>query len=227
MAPKANLTKAIEQARTALAETDQKLAERGAKRSAALLTSDDDNAILVLDKEIDELARLGRVHRARIEALESEVKKEAAAQIVKRKAALIDRIEAKIDKRDEICAKLQAALGEAVKLYNELIQAGAEIAVAVPWNNSDLNAAVFISDEIKRLTMHELCRVGSGQLLHGGAFHRPSFPGGLNPKLDWLHCPERIPPLVDAIAAASALAKRALRSGQAMIVLAPETAPAA
>ena len=140
---------------------------------------------------------------------------------------MIGRIEAKIDKRDEICAKLQAALGEAVKLYNELIQAGAEIAVAVPWNNSDLNAAVFISDEVKRLTMHELCRVGSGQLLHGGAFRRPSFPGGLNPKLDWLHQPEKIPPLVDTIAAASAHAKRALRSGQAMIILAPETTPAA
>lgn len=224
MTPKANLAKALEQVRAALVETDQKLAEIGAKRTGALLASDDDSAILVLDRQIDELGRLGRVHRARIEVLESEAKKEAAAQVVKRKAALIDRIDARIDRRDEICAKLQAALGEAVKLYNELIQAGAEIAVAVPWDNSTLNAAVFSSDEIKRLTMHELCRVGSGQILHGGAFRRPSFPGGLNPKLDWLHCPERIPPLVDAIAAASALAKRALRNGHAILVPTTETA---
>ena len=61
MAPKANLTKAIEQARTALAETDQKLAQIGAKRTGALLASDDDSAILALDQQIDEFGRLGRV----------------------------------------------------------------------------------------------------------------------------------------------------------------------
>jgi hypothetical protein len=87
-----------------------------------------------------------------------------------------------------------------------------ELAAGWPWGPSNQNAAGFSLDEINRDTKHELCRIGSGQILHAGALQRPSFPGGHNPRLDWLHSPEKIPSLVDTIDQRLALAKRVLRA---------------
>jgi hypothetical protein len=96
---------ALARAREALAALDARLEKLGRDREAALL-GDDDGVVLKFDQQIEECERLIRTQRDRVRLLEAVVAKEEAERVAQRRAALITRIEKKLDERNVLVVEL-------------------------------------------------------------------------------------------------------------------------
>ena len=195
----------------AIADIDRQLEGLEGELREALL-ADNNDAVAKLDTEIASLKRKAEHHRLRADSLKAREALEQRAASAKQRQELVQRIENKIDEMREVVVAFQKKQAEAIKLHRRWQDLAMELAAGWAWGPSNQNAAGFSLDEITRDTRHELCRIGSGQLLHAGAIQRPSFPGGHNPKLDWLHSPEKIPALIAVIDQRLGIAKRVLRS---------------
>ena len=196
----------------AIEEIDRQLEGLEGELRDALL-ADDNDKVATLDTTIASLKRQRGHHLLRADAFRAREVLEQKAASAKQRAQLIGRIEAKIDELREVVVSFQRKQAEAIKLHSRWQDLAMELAAGWAWGPNHQTAAGFNLDEITRDTRHELCRIGSGQLLHAGAIQRPSFPGGHNPKLDWLHSPEKIPALIATVDQRLALAKRVLRAG--------------
>jgi hypothetical protein len=199
--------------------TEQKEVEEIGRRLEELedelkkaLVADDEPAVARLDNEIAKLKRQREHHQLRIDTLFAQQALEQKATAAKQRAQLVSRIEAKIDELRETVVAFQKKQAQAIELHRKWQDIAMQLAASWAWGPSHQNACGFHLDEITRDTKHELCRIGSGQLLHAGALQRPSFPGGHNPRLDWLHDPGRITPLIETVDQRLALAKRVLRA---------------
>jgi hypothetical protein len=137
---KPSAKKQLEKAQTALAETGQKLTDIGAKRSAELLASDDNSQIVAFDREIEELERIAKVQRDRIELLKAEVEKEEGLARAKRRSQLIERVKAKIAEADAVGAEAQAVANQLVKLYRRECEMRIATAAMWPWTPNDSGA---------------------------------------------------------------------------------------
>jgi hypothetical protein len=198
--------------RQSIDEIDRHLERLDAKLRDALLLTNNEDEVAQLDADIASLKRKAEHHKLRIDSLRANQVLEQRATAAKQKAQLIARVESKIDELRETVAAFQKKQAEAIKLHRKWQDLAIECATAWPWGPSNQNACGFNLDEITRDTRHELCRIGSGQLLHAGAIQRPSFPGGLNPKLELLHNPGAITPLIDTIDQRLGLARKVLHA---------------
>jgi hypothetical protein len=213
---KPSAKKQLEKARAALAETDQKLADIGARRSAELLGSDDNSQIVAFDREIEELERVAKVQRDRIEALKAEVEREEGLARAKRRAEHIARVKQKLAEADAVGAEMQAAADQVVKLFRKECELRLAIAAMWPWTPNDSGAIGLNGIAVKERLCWYLYKIGAVMNFGGGAdFDRmtPSFPGGISPRLEDRLQPEKIPSMVDVMAEKSAYACKVLDSG--------------
>jgi hypothetical protein len=229
---KPSAKKQLEKAHAALAETDQKLADIGARRSAALLASDDNNQIVAFDREREELERVAKVQRDRIELLKVEVEKEEGLARAKRRAELIGRVKAKIAEADAVGIETQAVADQLVKLFRKECQLRLAIVPMWAWDNSDRGAIGLSGVAVKERYCHYFYKIGATLNAGGGLpFDRmqPSFPGGVCPRLEWRLLPEAIPSMADVMAEKSAYAAKVLDGGKVATVdtTAPDPAVAA
>jgi hypothetical protein len=196
-------------------QIDRHLEKLDAKLREALLVDNNDDEVAQLDADIASNKRQREHHLLRIDSLRAREALEQKTAATKQHAELVGRVEAEIDELEKVRARFAKRLAEVVNDWREIQDRSVKIAVAWPWRISDRIASGFDLDEITRDVKHELCRVGSGQLLHAGAIQRPSFPGGLNPKLEWLHDPGgKIPALVEVTKQRHAVAKRVLQASR-------------
>jgi len=202
----------IAKEQSAIDEIDGWLAQLDVKLRDALLIDDNEDEVAQIDADIAAQKRKREHHALRIDSLRAREALEQNAAAAKQKQQLIGRIEAKIDELRKAVVAFQKAQAEAIKFHRKWQDLAVECAVAWPWGPNHQTAAGFDLDEINRDTRHELCRIGSGQLLHAGQLQRPSFPGGLNPKLELLQNPAAITPLIETIGERHGLAKRVLRA---------------
>jgi len=174
------------------------IAEVDTSLNAALLAADA-TAVEKLDAEIATLRKEADRRRRTIGLLEKEKENAERAAVAKRQEAHKGRLYQKMAELRQVVAEFQKTQGEAVKLHRRWHKLAIELAIAWPWGPGQQSAAGFHPDEVTRDTQAELCRVGSGELINAGSIRTPSFPGGRNPRLDWIHSPEKIPPLIDTI----------------------------
>jgi hypothetical protein len=213
---KPSAKKQLEKARTALAETDQKLADIGTRRSAELLASDDNSQIVAFDREIEELERIAKVQRDRIEALKGEVEKEEGLARAKRRAEHIARVKQKLAEADAVGAEMQAAADQVVKLFRKECELRLAIAAMWPWTPNDSGAIGLNGIAVKERLMWYLYKVGAVLNFGGGTAIDtmvPSFPGGISPRLEDRLQPEKIPSMTAVMAEKSAYACKVLDSG--------------
>lgn len=213
---KPSAKKQIAKAQIALAETGQKLADIGAKRSAALLASDDNSQIIAFDREIEELKRVEKVQRDRIAALEREAEREEGLARAKRRSELIGRVKKRIAEADSVGAEMQAAADQLVKLFKRECELRISLNAMWPWGN-DAAAIGLNGIAVKERLMWYLYKVGAVMNFGGGANLEhmiPSFPGGISPRLEDRLQAEKIPSLIEVMAEKTAYAFNVLDTGK-------------
>jgi hypothetical protein len=97
---------ALEEAREALAATNDRIQELSRRRERLLL-GDDDIALEAIDAELDKLERLARRDADRVRLIEDQARREEAERIAKRQQDLIGRNEKKLHESDTVAAEVQ------------------------------------------------------------------------------------------------------------------------
>lgn len=209
----------LETARAVLADIDVTLNELSLRRNAALVSSNDDAQVAVIDKLIEAARRAAKAQTDRIALLDEQAADEEAERRAKEKAAQIDRVEAILRDRDAVGAELQAAIAKADELFRRTIDLSKQADHAWPFPTSDRVPSMLIAGAILVALQHEIYRVGGRPLLCGGqdtaAATEHSFPGGKSPSHQLTGFPSKIPALIDVLAAGSAHARAIMRGDRA------------
>jgi hypothetical protein len=208
---------ALDAARTALAESDKTDAAIKDKRSAALLETDDNAAVLALDHELVELNHLRKIQNDRIALLQREVAKEEDQRRAKAEAKNKASVDADLEKLNEFAADYAKHIGAAAKIFHAWTDHALKCAMIHPWPRGVQEAAAFVPPEVLKLAQYEHARVGTGRIMSAGSVKRLDFPGGRIPSMDLEHQREKIKPLVDAVAERVAYAKNILH-GKPIII---------
>jgi hypothetical protein len=210
-------TERLAGAQAALEQANRDLAELSGKRNAALL-QDNTAAAIALGAEIANLKLAACAHEDKISLLRAEAEREEQARRAKERAALIGRIEAKIEQRDEAMAAVAAAIERLAAASERAINLSREVIAAWSWAPHDLVPALLTPPSIMTAIGHEAYRVSYHARRYGGFDVNPNagimLPGSRCPRLEWLEQPERIRPMNDVIRDASEFAKNFLRTGK-------------
>lgn len=217
MAGKKSAQTRLEAAQAALDDTNHHIAELEGKRREALL-ADNDGLAARLGANIEEQRRLADVHRDKIKLLESQAEQEQRERQVRERIGLIERIEAKFAERDKAGAELVEALKAANKAAIAMVDIGRDVAAAWGWATHDMAPMLIGPGPIATAIEHELFRLTAKPFLGGGQTEAKNagwkFPGSRSPRLEWTGIPNRVTPLTDVLAQASALASRIMRAGK-------------
>jgi hypothetical protein len=206
---------ALDRAKVVLAETRVKLGELAVQRNAALLRGTDADVAKV-DAAVEATEKLLRTHTDRVRLLEGEAEKEAAERRAKEHAALIGRVEAKLAERNRAVAKLADCVAAADAALVEVFALNRAILAAWPWGNN-LGAVLLGDGMAVNALRHEIYRVSGRPPATGGMPgdpRGPSYPGGVAEDIMWAMMPERIKPIVEKFAAASAAASVIMKTGR-------------
>jgi hypothetical protein len=211
-------TNRLEAAQAAIAETNRKLAELSERRNAALL-KDDDSTAIKLGAEIDALHQAARAHGDKVRLLREEAQREEQARRVKERAALIGRIEVKLDLRDRAMQDVVAAIKQLATASERAIKINREIVAAWNWHAHDLPPALLSPPAVMAAISHESYRLSYKARRYGGFDDRNpdaglSLPGSRCPGFQNLEQPERIRPLLDVVRDASEFARQFMRTGK-------------
>jgi hypothetical protein len=189
-----------------------------------LLRDDDDGAAKLL-AEIERLRLFVRGTEDKAALLEKELQKERAQHIAKEKAALIGRIETKLQAREAAAAELETVLARANSLILEILNIGRQVDAAWPWANGDRNALLLFRNDVVAAVRHESYRISAIPRLGGGqkegldaGWH---LPGSESPRFDLVHRPKSIPGLVSVLRNASTYASDIMRARRAPATAAP------
>jgi hypothetical protein len=220
-------TNRLEAARADHAAAGSKLSELETARAAALL-ADDDTKAARLDGEIEQQRRLVRGFGDKIGLLQTEAEKEVTEKRLREQAALIGRIESKIEQRNKAMEEVAAAIKQLASATERAISLGREIVGSWSWPAHDLAPALLTLPSIVNAISHESYRLSYHPRRYGGMDADPlaghMLPGSRCPRLEWMELPERTRPMVDVVHDASEFAKRFLRTGKsssAMSAVAP------
>jgi hypothetical protein len=168
MAPKRNPTQLLEETRQALAAAEADMATTRSRRDAELAGAADAGALDKLDTSIAALVVTAGRHRERIVLLEQECEREVIARQAKEKGALIERIEAKLQKRDFAVADLAEHLHRCVELFHGIVKLGQDVAAAWPWHDAHRLSVAITPGTVMQAVSHELYRIGAQPLPLGG-----------------------------------------------------------
>jgi hypothetical protein len=210
-------TNRLETARADHAATSSKLNELESARAAALL-ADQDGEAANLAADIEQHRRLLLGFQDKAKLLQEQVEKEAQARRAKEQAALIERIEKKLEQRDEAMKDVAGAIKQLATASERAINLSREVIAAWSWAPHDLPAALLTPPSITTAISHESYRVSYHPRRYGGmdtdvlAGHM--LPGARAPRLEWVEIPERTRPMIDVVADASAFARQFMRTGK-------------
>jgi hypothetical protein len=218
----------LDVARADHAAASSKLNELETARCAALL-ADQDSEAANLAVEIEQYRRLLRGFHDKIKLLEEEGEKEAQARREKERAALIERIEAKLEQRDEAMKEMAGAIKQLATASERAINLSREVIAAWSWHAHDLPAALLTPPSIMTAISHESYRLSYHPRRYGGMDTDPlagsMLPGSRCPRLEWMELPERTRPMVDVVRDASEFAKRFLHTGKGSAAVEVVAAP--
>jgi hypothetical protein len=201
-------------ARGELEAANRQLAELEAARNRALL-ADDDKVAAKLAGQIDDLHRLIRGHRDKIDLLEAEAERETNERRAKERAGLIERVEHKLGERAQAVAELQAAIAKADQLLQTIVEQSRAIDAAWPFAPHDRLACILPSEHIVSAIRNEIFRISRPQLFgREGAVAPINLPGGKSPRLEWAGTPDRVPEISARFREASACASTIMRTGK-------------
>jgi hypothetical protein len=212
--------------REKLGEIAKQMGALSKRRSELLLAVDDDASIPAIEKIDQELAahqRTSAIHNQRVAALQGELDQQNRLRIAKEKSALIDRIEAKFAERDAHGAELAKHIAAAVKSFRAMMAVNDDILPAWGWTLTDRIVAGLTDPKVVEFTENEIFRIGYNPFVGGkaGQVYRGSFPGAKAPNTTnrhlYLGMPESVPPLVDALRAASTWAVNLMRGNAPQI----------
>jgi hypothetical protein len=210
---------AMDEARAALAKTNDRIAEL-TRRRLDLLLADDNRSLDALDAELDTLKKTAARGTDRILALEAEVRRAEAEAVAKRRVDLTARFEKTLSDADAEADLLQEDLVRVEARFRKIIALRETARAAWPVGASSTNAsagtpegAALSGAAVAALLKYELFRIGTRPFLggHPGARGEVSFPGGACPQIQWAMTPEKITPLAEALRRASAFAVDMMR----------------
>jgi hypothetical protein len=211
----------LEAAQAAIEEANHKLAELNERRNQCLLR-DNDTEAAKLSTEIENLQRLVHGHRDKINLLRDEAQREEQARRVKERAALIGRIEVKLDLRDRAMTDVAAAIKQLATASEKAIKINREIVAAWSWEAHDLPAALLTPPAVMTAISHEAYRVSYKPRRYGGQDTDPlaglSLPGSKCPRLEWMELPEKTRPMAEVVKDASEFARQFMRTGKGSAV---------
>jgi hypothetical protein len=211
----------LEAAQAALADATRQIGELGEKRNAALLKDADADAAKFAG-EIENLQRLAHGYQDKIALLQEAAAEEERARKVKEHAALIGRIEAKIEQRNKAMEEVATAIKQLATASEQAIRLGREVIAAWNWPAHDLAPALLTPPSILNAIAHESFRCSYHPRRYGGMDTDPlaglMLPGSKSPRIETMEAPEHTRPLIDAVREASEFAKRFLRSGKSSAV---------
>jgi hypothetical protein len=207
----------LDVARSQLAATEQQMGEVEKARADAILADSDDSA-RKLDIQLETLRRDSRIARDRVGLLEAEAAKEAEEKRLREQAALIRRIEAKIEQRDKVMGEVADAIQQLATASEKAMKLGREIAAAWAWPAHDLPVALLSPPSIMTAISHESFRISYHPRRYGGldadVFAGMQLPGSRAPTLQLLENPSGVRPMMDVVADATAFAKSFLHTGR-------------
>jgi hypothetical protein len=131
----------LDAARSQLAATEQRIGEVEKARADAILADADDSA-RKLDIELEALRRDSRIQHDRVGLLETEAAKEAEEKRLREQAALIRRIEVKIEQRDKVMGEVADAIQQLAAASERAMKLGREVAAMWSWPAHDLPVAL-------------------------------------------------------------------------------------
>jgi hypothetical protein len=216
---------ALQHAQSALQETAEQLKALTARRREVLLAGTDDE-VAAVDAEIEAAQRQQRTLTDRVSVLLEQAEQEAAARRAKEHEALIGRVEGKLSERDRAVAKLAGLVAAADAALVEVFALNRAILAAWPWGNN-LGAVLLGDGMVVNALRNEIYRVSGRPPSTGGMPgdpRGPSYPGGVAEDIMWAMMPERIKPIVEKFAEASAAASVIMKTGRNSP--APASAPA-
>jgi hypothetical protein len=200
-------------------------AQQAIERRNQCLLRDNDTEAAKLGTEIENLQRLAHGHRDKINLLREEAQREEQARRVKERAALIGRIEVKLDLRDRAMQEVAAAIKQLATASEKAIKINREIVAAWSWEAHDLPAALLTPPSIMTAISHEAYRCSYHPRRYGGMDTDPlaglSLPGSKCPRLEWVELPEKTRPMVDVVRDASEFARQFMRTGKSSSTVEP------
>jgi hypothetical protein len=204
-------------AQAAVEESIDKLCRLNARRNEYLL-KDNDAEAAKLAAEIQELQQLADGHRDKVALLKQAAAEEERARRAKEQAALVGRIEAKLELRDKAMDEVAAAVKQLTVASDKAIKLGREIVAAWSWQPHDLSVALLTPPSVLTAISHESYRVSYHPRRFGGMDTDPlaghMLPGSRCPRLEWMENPARTRPMVDVVRDASEFARQFLRTGK-------------
>ena len=111
----------MDKARSKLANVDENLASLRAKRAEVLLSAEDAGAVVAIDQAIEIEQRNAEIYKDRIRALNEEIRRHEYENREDKRKAAIKKLSTHLAKREDIAAKLEAAITEAGELYDQLL----------------------------------------------------------------------------------------------------------
>jgi hypothetical protein len=145
--------------------------------------------------------------------LKKRAEAEEAAAVVKRKAALIGRVETMCIERAKLGSRIEKKIGELLDLVEEKVEHDKRIIPAWPWSNSDREVLKPFSQGTRELLAYEFFKQCATRYLSQtvGAF---LLPGSVCEKDIWRLQPHLIPSLSDRLSEIAEYASRTMRGGQ-------------
>jgi hypothetical protein len=209
-------TDRLQAAQAALAEVNARIAELDQQCNAALLEDRNADAI-ALAVQVTNLKVEARAHAKKIELLREKAEKEAAERRAAEKAALIEKIEKKIEQRDAAMTAVADAVKQLAKASERAIELGREIVSEWQWLPHDISPALLSPAAIMTAISHELFKVSHRPRFYGGRdgpLAGVSLPGSRAPTLQLAEDPARVRPMADVVREASEFARRFLHTGK-------------
>ena len=118
---KSDPSAALDKTRAKLASVDDNIASLRAKRAETLLEAEDAGAVTTIDRAIEAEEANARIYADRITALQEECRKAEYASCEAKRKQAIEKIKAKLKRREQIAADLQATIERVGTLYSELV----------------------------------------------------------------------------------------------------------
>src|SRR5262249_55303729 len=153
-----------------------------------------------------------RAHEDKIGLLREEAAREEKARREEKRAALVGKIEAKIDQRDKALQEVATAIKQLATASERAIELNREVVSSWTWAPHDLPAALLTPPAIMTAISHEAYRLSYHPRRYGGADTDPlagvMLPGSRCPRLELMEMPEKTRPMVDVVRDATTFAKQ-------------------
>ncbi len=163
----------------------------------------------------DMVAASGEIERLELAlaGIERKAAQLQASEQLAEQTALRARVAKLLDQRMAPAKRFEAAIGEAVRCFREIVDLSDRALMAWPGRQPDGGAA-FSNLEISSLVAAELFRQGHVAIVTGrppsGRREIPPLPAPKAPGLEFIDMPERVKPLAAAIEEANAFAKKVM-----------------